>query len=77
MATLQSHPICEQATVVETKVFSSDQFFLKVRANLTGENMLQARIYYNQGHIAGLPNMHPWEIDVKGQNLHPVEYEVN
>lgn len=51
MATLQSHPICKQATVVETKVFSSDQFFLKVRAELTGENLFQARIYYNQGHI--------------------------
>jgi len=51
MAALQSHPICEQAVVVETKVFSSDQFFLKVRADLTGENKFQARIYYNQGHI--------------------------
>lgn len=51
MAALQSHPICEQAIVVETKVFSSDQFFLKVRADLTGENKFQARIYYNQGHI--------------------------
>lgn len=51
MAALQSHPICEHATVLETKVFSSDQFFLKVRAKLTGENKLQARIYYNHGHI--------------------------
>ena len=51
MATLQSHPICERASVLETKVFSSDQFFLKVRAELTGENKLQLRIYYNQGHI--------------------------
>ena len=51
MAILQSHPICEQASVVETKVFSADQFFLKLMAKLTGENKLQARIYYNQGHI--------------------------
>ena len=51
MAILQSHPICERASVLETKVFSYDQFFLKVRAELTGENKLQARIYYNQGHI--------------------------
>ena len=51
MAALQSHPICEHANVLETKVFSSDQFFLKVRAKLTGANKLQARIYYNQGHI--------------------------
>jgi len=51
MATLQSHPICERASVLETKVFSYDQFFLKVKAELTGENKLQVRIYYNQGHI--------------------------
>ena len=51
MATLQSHPICERASVLETKVFSHDQFFLKVRAELTGENKLQVRIYYNHGHI--------------------------
>ena len=51
MTALQSHPICVHANVLETKVFSSDQFFLKVRAKLTGENQLQARIYYNQGHI--------------------------
>ena len=51
MVTLQSHPICERVSVLETKVFSYDQFFLKVRAELTGENKLQVRIYYNQGHI--------------------------
>ena len=51
MATLQSHPVCEQATVVETKEFSYDQFFLKVRADLIGQNKFQVRIYYNQGHI--------------------------
>ena len=32
MATLQSHPICERASVLETKVFSHDQFFLNVEA---------------------------------------------
>lgn len=51
MATLQSHPICELATVVETKVFSPDQFFFKVRAEFTGGYNFQARIYYNQGYI--------------------------
>lgn len=51
MATLQSHPICEQATVVETKAFSPDQFFFKVRAEFTGGNKYQARICYNQGQI--------------------------
>ena len=37
--------------MLETKAFSSDQFFLKIRAKLTGANKLQARIYYKQGHI--------------------------
>jgi hypothetical protein len=48
---LQSHPICEQATLVETKTFSPDQFFFKVRANLPEGNKVQVRIYFNQGHI--------------------------
>ena len=51
MAILQSHPICERATVVETEAFSPEQFFFKVRAELTGGIKLQVRIYYNQGHI--------------------------
>jgi len=51
MTILQSHPICERAIVVETKEYSSDQFFCKVRAELQEGNQLQARIYYNQGHI--------------------------
>ena len=51
MAILQSHPICERPTVMETKAFSSDHFFFKVRAELTGGNDFQVRIYYNQGHI--------------------------
>ena len=51
MTVLQSHPTCTQATVVETKVYSSDQFFLKVRADLIERNKFQVRIYYNQGHV--------------------------
>ena len=51
MATNQSHSICEKATVMETKAFSPDQFFFKVRAECTGGYYFQARIYYNQGHI--------------------------
>jgi hypothetical protein len=51
MAILQSHPICEQAMVVETKAFSPERFFFKVRAELIGGNKFQARIYYNLGHI--------------------------
>jgi hypothetical protein len=48
---LQSHPICEQTTLVETKTFSPDQFFFKVRADLPEGNKFQVRIYFNQGHI--------------------------
>jgi hypothetical protein len=51
MAILQPHPICKQAMVVETRVFSPEQFFFKVRAEFTGENKFQVRIYYNLGHI--------------------------
>jgi hypothetical protein len=49
MTKLQAHHICQQANVIETKEFSSDQFFFKIRADFTGGNNFQARIYYNQG----------------------------
>jgi len=51
MAALQAHPLCEKVSGVETKEFSPDQFFFRIRVNLPGENKLQLRIYYNQGHI--------------------------
>ena len=46
-AILQSHPLCEQAAIVETKEFSPDQFFFKVRAKFPQGYWLQARIYCN------------------------------
>lgn len=51
MTKLQSHHVCRRASVIETKEFSSDQFFFKIRADFKGGNNFQARIYYNQGHI--------------------------
>lgn len=51
MTKIQSHPVCQKASVMETKMFSSEQFFIKIRANLTGGNNFQVRVYYNQGHI--------------------------
>jgi hypothetical protein len=51
VAILQTHSMCEQVTVVETKEFSPDQFFFKVRAALGGEVRFQVRIYYNRGHM--------------------------
>lgn len=37
--------------MAETKEFSPDHFFFKIRAELTEEHKIQVRIYYNQGHI--------------------------
>ncbi len=51
MAILQSNPLCTRVTVVETKVFSPDQFFFKVRAERPEEHKLQARLYSNRGHL--------------------------
>jgi hypothetical protein len=51
MTKIQAHHVCQQASVIETKEFSSDQFFFKIRADLTGGNHFQVRIYYNHGHI--------------------------
>jgi len=50
MAVLESHPLCQQVTVVETKTFTPDQYFFKVRAKLPEEHRFQVRIYYNRGH---------------------------
>ena len=51
MAILQAHPLCKKVSEVETKEFSSEQFFFKVRVELTGGNRLQVRIYFNRGHV--------------------------
>lgn len=51
VAILQAQPICREVNVVETKAFSPDQFFFKIRAALGGEHRFQVRIYYNRGHV--------------------------
>jgi hypothetical protein len=51
VAIIQSHHLCRRIEVVETKIFSAEQFFFKVRAELSGEYNFQVRIYYNRGHI--------------------------
>jgi hypothetical protein len=43
--------MCRKVDVVETKAFSPDQFFFKIRAALGGEHKFQVRIYYNRGHV--------------------------
>ncbi len=50
VAIFQSSTLCKQVRVVETKAFSSDQFFLKIRAELPEDARFQVRVYYNQGH---------------------------
>jgi hypothetical protein len=52
MTILQAYPMCKRVRVIETKEFSPDQFFFKIRAVLLKEDaQLQVRIYYNRGHI--------------------------
>lgn len=51
MAILQSHPLCNRIAEVETKTFSRDQFFFKIRAELSTKASFQVRIYYNREHI--------------------------
>lgn len=50
VTTLQTYPYCTSVAVVETKEFSDEQFFVKVRAELSGSVSFQVRIYYNRGH---------------------------
>lgn len=37
--------------ILSTEQFSITQFAVKVRAELTNDDILQVRIYYNEGHI--------------------------
>ena len=50
VTTLQTCSYCTSVAVVETKEFSDEQFFVKVRAELSGSVSFQVRIYYNRGH---------------------------
>lgn len=51
VAILQAHPLCKTVELRETQEFSSDQFFLKIRADLPKENKFQVRVYFNRGHL--------------------------
>lgn len=50
-AILQAHPLCERTTIVETREFSPDQFFFKVRVELPEGYRFQVRVYSNFGHV--------------------------
>lgn len=51
MAEIQANPLCRKAAIAETKEFSADQFFFKIRAEVTSTISLQVRMYYNRGHL--------------------------
>ena len=44
MAILQAHPLFVEVLDVETKTFSHEQFFFKIRAELDGQVNFQVRI---------------------------------
>ena len=50
-AILQTLPFCEQTAIVETREFSPDQFYFKVRAKLPHGYHFQTRIYSNFGDM--------------------------
>jgi hypothetical protein len=50
-AILQSHSLCERTAILETREFSPDQYYFKVRTDLPREYRLQVRVYFNQGHV--------------------------
>ena len=51
VAILQAYSLCEKVTEMETREFSPEQFFFRVKAELTGGSKLQVRMYYNRGHV--------------------------
>jgi len=51
MAILQSHPLCERTAIVETREFSPDQFYFKLRAELPQGYKFQVRVYSNGSHV--------------------------
>jgi hypothetical protein len=51
MAEIQASPLCRKAAIAETKEFSADQFFFKIRAEITRTISLQVRMYYNRGYL--------------------------
>lgn len=51
VAILQAHRLCQQIKIVETKTFSLEQYFIKIRVQLPKEHKLQVCVYHNWGHI--------------------------
>lgn len=51
MSTIEIFSLCISASVIETREFSPDQFFFKIRARLKNDVSFQVRVYYNKGHF--------------------------
>ncbi len=51
VSTLQAYPLADHVNVVEVRQFSTEQFFVKIRANLPSTYGLQVRLYCNGDHI--------------------------
>ena len=50
-ALLEGSAIVQEIILVETREFSSAQYFFKLRATLTGDHQLQVRLYVNGVHV--------------------------
>lgn len=48
---LQAHPDCKEVEIIQTKEFSLNQYFFKIRAAFSQGYKFQARIYFNRSHI--------------------------
>lgn len=50
MSVLQANRLFNNVAIVQERVFSDEQFALKIRAQLTQGGQLQVYLYYNRGH---------------------------
>lgn len=50
-ALLEGSAFVHEISRVESREFSSTQYFLKLRATLAGDNQLQVRLYVNGAHV--------------------------
>ncbi|MBI4771126.1 MAG: hypothetical protein HY784_12130 [Chloroflexi bacterium] len=50
VGSLQACSFCRTVAVAETKEYSDERFFIKVRASLAADLSFQVRLYFNRGH---------------------------
>ena len=51
MTTMQAHSVCRDTKCTESRSFSAEQFYFKIRSSLSTGGTLQVRVYFNEGHI--------------------------